>query len=105
MASLSDGPGHQTGQGHHISKPNGELLTKSILKGTYQYKQILELGDENATPPVPNTYRFQNDTNLSETEQNQVEADDQEMHILLLDMDFDGDDGEQHAVNDEETKA
>ncbi|GKE06196.1 hypothetical protein Tco_1398214, partial [Tanacetum coccineum] len=49
----------------------------------YQYKQVLEPGDDIVTPPVLDTYRLQNDNELTETERKQVEADDQAMHILL----------------------
>ncbi|GJU38062.1 hypothetical protein Tco_1186416 [Tanacetum coccineum] len=45
------------------SKPNGKLLAKSILEGLYIYRQVLKPSDENYTPPVPETYRPQNEMN------------------------------------------
>ncbi|GJT71352.1 hypothetical protein Tco_1030638 [Tanacetum coccineum] len=50
----------------------------------YQYKQVLEPGDDTVTPPVPDTYRLQNGTELTKTKRKQVEADDQAIHILLV---------------------
>ncbi|GJZ14212.1 hypothetical protein Tco_0549442 [Tanacetum coccineum] len=54
-----------------------------LANSPYQYKQVLEPGDDIVTPPVLDTYRLQNDNELTETERKQVEADDQAMHILL----------------------
>ncbi|GJS45856.1 hypothetical protein Tco_0595977 [Tanacetum coccineum] len=66
------------------SKHNGILLANSYLESPYQYKQVLEPGDENATHPVPKRYRLQYDNELDENEQKQGEADDQAIHILLM---------------------
>nr|GFD11382.1 Gag-Pol polyprotein [Tanacetum cinerariifolium] len=38
-------------------QPNIKLLAKSIMEGPYEYKQVLEPGDDTATPRVPNIYR------------------------------------------------
>ncbi|GJU02434.1 retrovirus-related pol polyprotein from transposon TNT 1-94 [Tanacetum coccineum] len=62
-----------------------ESRSKMILKQSpYQYKQVLEPGDDTVTPPVPDTYRLQNGTELTKTKRKQVEADDQAIHILLV---------------------
>nr|GEU63024.1 ribonuclease H-like domain-containing protein [Tanacetum cinerariifolium] len=66
------------------SKPNGKILAKSIIEGPYKSRQILEPGNDTLTPPARDTYKLQTKDKLNETEQKQVEADDQAIHILLL---------------------
>ncbi|GJZ92097.1 hypothetical protein Tco_0664162 [Tanacetum coccineum] len=66
------------------SKPNVKVLAKSILKGPYQYKKVLEPSDDTVTLLVLETYRLQNETELNETEQKQAEVDDQAIHILII---------------------
>ncbi|GKB51101.1 hypothetical protein Tco_0901854 [Tanacetum coccineum] len=68
------------------SKQNGKLLYKSILEDSYQIKQVQEDGDETLTPSVPSTFRLQNEDELIETERKQVKADNQAIHIQLLDL-------------------
>ncbi|GJY98919.1 hypothetical protein Tco_0516349, partial [Tanacetum coccineum] len=57
--------------------------------GPYEYKQVLKPGEDTAIPPVPDIYRPQNDTELSDDERKQVEADDQAIHILLFGLPVD----------------
>ena len=35
------------------SKPNGNLLVNSVLRGPFTPREILDPGDPNGTPPVP----------------------------------------------------
>ncbi|GKA35878.1 retrovirus-related pol polyprotein from transposon TNT 1-94 [Tanacetum coccineum] len=66
------------------SKPNGELLVKSILGGPYQYRMIKEPGNPNHTPLVLPSSHLQTDDELTATKAKQVKADDQAIQTILI---------------------
>nr|GEV92446.1 hypothetical protein [Tanacetum cinerariifolium] len=57
-------------------KPNGKLIVKSILEGSYVKRMIVEPGDQNRTPHVPESSHLQTDDELTKTKAKKVEADD-----------------------------
>nr|GEV85575.1 hypothetical protein [Tanacetum cinerariifolium] len=68
------------------SRPNGKLIYKSIIKGPYVRRMILEPGDANRGVPANETFHKQTDDELTEKELKQVEADDQAIQTILLDL-------------------
>nr|GEZ87570.1 hypothetical protein [Tanacetum cinerariifolium] len=67
------------------SRPNGKLIHNSILNGPYVRRIIPEPGDANRDVNVPETFHEQTD-DLSEMELKQIEADDQAIQTILLDL-------------------
>nr|GFA02027.1 hypothetical protein [Tanacetum cinerariifolium] len=68
------------------SRPNGKLIHNSILNGLYVRQMIPELGDINRDVNVTETFPEQTDDELSEKELKQIEADDQAIQTILLDL-------------------
>nr|GEZ08281.1 hypothetical protein [Tanacetum cinerariifolium] len=68
------------------SRPNGKLIHNSILNGPYVRRMILEPGDANRDLNVTETFHDQTDDELSEKELKQIEADDQAIQTILLDL-------------------
>nr|GEY44231.1 integrase, catalytic region, zinc finger, CCHC-type, peptidase aspartic, catalytic [Tanacetum cinerariifolium] len=68
------------------SRPNGKLIHNSILNGPYVRKMILEPGDVNRDITVTETFHFQTEVELSDKELKQIEADDQAIQTILLDL-------------------
>ena len=66
------------------TKPNGKLMIKSIQDGPFKPRQVLEPGNADATTPVPPSYRLQNESEYTEEDQKQVDADDMAIHIVQL---------------------
>ncbi|GKE12213.1 hypothetical protein Tco_1415764 [Tanacetum coccineum] len=66
------------------SRPNGKLIYNSIMNGPYVRRMIPEPGDPARTVPVPETFHEQTNDELTEAEINQMEADDQAIHTILL---------------------
>ncbi|GJS44073.1 hypothetical protein Tco_0569116 [Tanacetum coccineum] len=66
------------------SKPNGKLIYNSIINGPYVRRMIPKLGDANCAVPVNETFHEQTDDELTKKELKQVEADDQDIHTILL---------------------
>nr|GEU58384.1 copia protein [Tanacetum cinerariifolium] len=68
------------------SIPNGKLIHNSIINGPYVSRMIPEPGDPNREVPVNETFHVQTDVELIENELNQIEADDQAIQTILLDL-------------------
>nr|GEY30856.1 reverse transcriptase domain-containing protein [Tanacetum cinerariifolium] len=68
------------------SRPNGKLIHNSILNGSYVRKMIPEPGDANRDITVTETFHLQTDNELSDKELKQIEADDQAIQTILLDL-------------------
>nr|GEV54445.1 hypothetical protein [Tanacetum cinerariifolium] len=68
------------------SRPNGKLIHNSIINGPYVRRMIPEPGDPNREVPVNETFHVQTDDELTEKELNQIEADDQAIQTILLDL-------------------
>nr|GEV77504.1 hypothetical protein [Tanacetum cinerariifolium] len=68
------------------SRPNGKLIHNSILNGPYVRKMIPEPGDADREVTVIETFHEQTDDELSEKELKQIEADDQAIQTILLDL-------------------
>nr|GEU64365.1 hypothetical protein [Tanacetum cinerariifolium] len=68
------------------SRPNGKLIHNSILNGPYVRRMIPEPGDANRDVNVTETFHEQTDDELSEKELKQIEADDQAIQTILLDL-------------------
>nr|GEW79054.1 hypothetical protein [Tanacetum cinerariifolium] len=68
------------------SRPNGKLIHNSILNGPYVRRMIPEPGDANRKVNVTETFYLQTDDELSEKELKQIEADDQAIQTILLDL-------------------
>nr|GEV38747.1 hypothetical protein [Tanacetum cinerariifolium] len=68
------------------SRPNGKLIYNSILNGPYVRRMIPEPGDQNRKVPVPETFHEETDDELTKAEIKQMEADDQQIQNILLDL-------------------
>nr|GEW66857.1 integrase, catalytic region, zinc finger, CCHC-type, peptidase aspartic, catalytic [Tanacetum cinerariifolium] len=68
------------------SRPNGKLIHNSIINGPYVRQMILEPGDPNREVPVNETFHVQIDDELIEKELKPIEADDQVIQTILLDL-------------------
>nr|GEW61938.1 hypothetical protein [Tanacetum cinerariifolium] len=68
------------------SRPNGKLIHNSILNGPYVRRMIPEPGDAERDVNVNETFHEQTDDELSEKELKQIEADDQAIQTILLDL-------------------
>nr|GEW59143.1 hypothetical protein [Tanacetum cinerariifolium] len=68
------------------SRPNGNLIHKSIINGPYVRWMIPEPGDPNCEVPVNETFHVQTDDELTEKELKQIEADDQAIQTILIDL-------------------
>ncbi|GJR06193.1 hypothetical protein Tco_0529177 [Tanacetum coccineum] len=68
------------------SRPNGKLLVNSIMNGPFVRRMILKPGDPHREVPVPETFHEQTDEELTEKELKQIEADDQAIQTILLQM-------------------
>nr|GEZ07742.1 hypothetical protein [Tanacetum cinerariifolium] len=68
------------------SRPNRKLIHNSILNGPYVRKMILKPGDANRKITVTETFHLQTDDELSNKELKQIEADDQAIQTILLDL-------------------
>nr|GEZ60855.1 ribonuclease H-like domain-containing protein [Tanacetum cinerariifolium] len=68
------------------SRPNGKLIHNSILNGPYVRRMIPEPGDAERDVNVNETFHEQTDDELSERELKQIEADDQAIQTILLDL-------------------
>nr|GEX59864.1 reverse transcriptase domain-containing protein [Tanacetum cinerariifolium] len=68
------------------SRPNGKLMYNSIIKGPYVRRMIPEPVDTNREVPVNETFHVQTDDELTEKELKQIEADDQDIKTILLDL-------------------
>nr|GFC57915.1 hypothetical protein [Tanacetum cinerariifolium] len=66
--------------------PNGKLIHNSILNGPYVRRMIAEPGDGKRNVNVNETFHEQTDDELSERELKQIEADDQAIQTILLDL-------------------
>nr|GEY24820.1 RNA-directed DNA polymerase, eukaryota, reverse transcriptase zinc-binding domain protein [Tanacetum cinerariifolium] len=67
-------------------RPNGKLIHNSILNGPYVRRMIAEPGDGERDVNVNETFHEQTDDELSERELKQIEADDQAIQTILLDL-------------------
>ncbi|GJS70046.1 hypothetical protein Tco_0702887 [Tanacetum coccineum] len=68
------------------SRPNGKLIYNSIINGPYVKRMIPEPGDQNREVHVNETFHERTDDELTEKELKQVEADDQAIQAILLDL-------------------
>nr|GEZ45491.1 hypothetical protein [Tanacetum cinerariifolium] len=68
------------------SRPNGKLIHNSIINDPYVRRMIPELGDTNREFPVNETFHVQTDDELTKKELKQIEADDQAIQTILLDL-------------------
>nr|GEW54327.1 hypothetical protein [Tanacetum cinerariifolium] len=68
------------------SRPNGKLIHNSIINGPYVRRMIPEPGDPNREVPVNETFHVQTDDELTEKELKQIEADDQAIQTILLNL-------------------
>ncbi|GJU02095.1 hypothetical protein Tco_1112433 [Tanacetum coccineum] len=68
------------------SRPNGKLIYNSIINGPYVKRMIPEPGDQNCEVHVNETFHERTDDELTEKELKQVEADDQAIQAILLDL-------------------
>nr|GEV43404.1 retrovirus-related Pol polyprotein from transposon TNT 1-94 [Tanacetum cinerariifolium] len=68
------------------SRPNGKLIHNSIINGPYVRRMILEPGDTNSEVPVNETFHMQTNDELTKKELKQIEADDQAIQTILLDL-------------------
>nr|GEZ69382.1 reverse transcriptase domain-containing protein [Tanacetum cinerariifolium] len=68
------------------SRPNGKLIHNSILNGPYVRKMIHEPGDANRDINTTETSHLQIDDELSDKELKQINADDQAIQTILLDI-------------------
>ncbi|GKC97821.1 hypothetical protein Tco_1168096, partial [Tanacetum coccineum] len=68
------------------SKPNGKLINNFIINGPYVRRMIPEPGDANHAVPVNETFHKQTDDELTKKELKHVEADDQAIQPILLDL-------------------
>nr|GEU66596.1 hypothetical protein [Tanacetum cinerariifolium]GEV81831.1 hypothetical protein [Tanacetum cinerariifolium] len=68
------------------SRPNGKLIHNSIINGQYVRRMIPEPGDLNRKVPMNETFHVQIDDELTEKELKQIEADDQAIQTILLDL-------------------
>nr|GEV99928.1 hypothetical protein [Tanacetum cinerariifolium] len=68
------------------SRPNRKLIHNSIINGPYVRRMISEPGDPNREVPMNENFHVQTDDELTEKELKQVEADDQAIQTILLDL-------------------
>nr|GEY61485.1 hypothetical protein [Tanacetum cinerariifolium] len=68
------------------SRPNGKLIHNSIINGPYVRRMIPEPGDTNREILVNETFYVQTDDELTEKELKHIEADDQAIQTILLDL-------------------
>nr|GEZ45092.1 hypothetical protein [Tanacetum cinerariifolium] len=68
------------------SRPNRKLIHNSILNGPYVRRMIPEPGDANREITVTKTFHLQTDDELSDKELKQIEADDQAIQNILLNL-------------------
>nr|GEX36208.1 hypothetical protein [Tanacetum cinerariifolium] len=68
------------------SRPNGKLIHNSIINGPLVGRMIPEPGDTNREVPVNETFHVQTDDELTEKELKQIEADDQAIQNIFLDL-------------------
>nr|GEW23524.1 hypothetical protein [Tanacetum cinerariifolium] len=68
------------------SRPNGKLIHNSIINGSYVRRMIPEPGDPNHKVPMNETFHVQTNDELTEKELKQIEADDQAIQTILLDL-------------------
>nr|GEY07097.1 hypothetical protein [Tanacetum cinerariifolium] len=68
------------------SIPNVKLIHNSIINGPYVRRMIPEPGDTNREVPVNETFHVQTDDELTKKELKQIEADDQAIQTILLDL-------------------
>nr|GEW76370.1 hypothetical protein [Tanacetum cinerariifolium] len=68
------------------SRPNGKLIHNSIINGPYVRRMIPEPGDTNREVLVKETFHVQIDDELTEKELKQIEANDQAIQTILLDL-------------------
>ncbi|GJS75845.1 hypothetical protein Tco_0725726 [Tanacetum coccineum] len=66
------------------SKPNRKLIYNSIMNGSYVRQMIPELGDSDREVPITEISHEQADDELTKKEVNQIESDDQAIHIILM---------------------
>nr|GFA75554.1 hypothetical protein [Tanacetum cinerariifolium] len=67
-------------------KQIGKLIHNSILNGPYVRQMIPEPGDANREVTVTKTFHVQTDDEVTEKELKQIEADDQAIQTILLDL-------------------
>ncbi|GKC48702.1 hypothetical protein Tco_1071447 [Tanacetum coccineum] len=67
-------------------RPNGKLIYNPIINGPYVRRMIPEPGDQNHKVPVNETFHEQTDDQLTKKELKKVEADDQAIQTILLDL-------------------
>nr|GEV72621.1 hypothetical protein [Tanacetum cinerariifolium] len=68
------------------SRPNGKLIHNSNINGSYVRRMIPEPGDPNHEVPVNETFHVQIDDELTKKELKHIEADDQAIQTILLDL-------------------
>nr|GEY91298.1 hypothetical protein [Tanacetum cinerariifolium] len=68
------------------STPNGKLIYNSFINGPYVRRMIPKPDDQNYKVPVLEMFHDQTDDELTEVEIKQMEADDQAIQIILLDL-------------------
>ncbi|GKF24072.1 hypothetical protein Tco_0076394, partial [Tanacetum coccineum] len=68
------------------SRPNGKLIYNSIMNGPYVRRMIHEPGDPARTVPIPKMFHEQTDDELMEAEIKKMEADDQAIQTIILDI-------------------
>nr|GEV91794.1 hypothetical protein [Tanacetum cinerariifolium] len=68
------------------SRPNGKLIHNLIINGPYVRQMIPEPGDTNCEVPVNETFHVQTDDELNENELKKIEADDQAIQTILLNL-------------------
>ncbi|GKD85934.1 hypothetical protein Tco_1357088, partial [Tanacetum coccineum] len=66
--------------------PNGKIIYNSIIHGPYVRRMIPEPGDVARAVPVPETFHEQTKDELTEAEIKQMEANDQAIQTILLDL-------------------
>nr|GEU67255.1 retrotransposon protein, putative, Ty1-copia subclass [Tanacetum cinerariifolium] len=68
------------------SRPHGKLIHNSILNGPYVIKMVPEPSDANREIIVTETFHLRTDDELSDKELKQIEADDQAIQTIFLQM-------------------
>nr|GEV51109.1 Gag-Pol polyprotein [Tanacetum cinerariifolium] len=68
------------------SRPNGKLIHNSILNGPYVRRMIPEPSDAKGEVTLTKTFHVQTDDKLTDKELKQIEADDQAIQTILLDL-------------------
>nr|GEU43859.1 hypothetical protein [Tanacetum cinerariifolium] len=68
------------------SQPNRKLIYNSIIHGPYVRRIIPELGDLDCEVPIAETFHEQTDEELTKKEVNKMEADDQGIQTILMDL-------------------